>query len=102
MLFRTLSDLEMFTSFCVFRCGGHFAAVALSLQNLLRTRFSWSIEETLLLKWSFAVMQLVFCTLPLRPSPPIVSIERIPQAMNECMKVYLRESKYAAKASGKP
>jgi len=31
MLFRTLSGLEILTSFCVFRCGGPFAAVALSL-----------------------------------------------------------------------
>jgi len=61
MLFGTLSGLEIFTSFGVLRCGGRFAAVALSLQNLFRwkplslpnlfrTRFSWSIE----------VMQLVF------------------------------------------
>jgi hypothetical protein len=29
-----------------FRCSGPFAAKLLSLQNLFRTRFSWSIEET--------------------------------------------------------
>jgi len=29
-----------------FRCSGSLAAKLLSLQNLFRTRFSWSIEET--------------------------------------------------------
>jgi len=44
--FRARSGFEIFTSVCVFRCGCSFGAVALSLQNLFRTRFSWSIKET--------------------------------------------------------
>jgi len=70
MLFRALSGLEIFTSFCAFRCGGTFAAVALSLQNLFRCRISFAVDaagqsktRSWFLKWSFAVMQLVFCTL---------------------------------------
>jgi len=35
------------------------------------------------LKWTFAVMQLVFGTLQQRPSPLIASIERISEAMTE-------------------
>jgi hypothetical protein len=45
MLFRALSGLEIFTSFCVFRCGGPFAAVALSLQNLFRYKTSFAAES---------------------------------------------------------
>ena len=39
MLLRALLGLEIFTSFCIFRCGGPFAVVARSLQNLFYTRF---------------------------------------------------------------
>jgi hypothetical protein len=35
------------------------------------------------LKWIFAVIQLVFCTLRQGRSPPVAIIERIPQAMTE-------------------
>jgi len=44
MLFRALSGMQIFTSFCVFRCGGTFAAVALSLQNLVRCRTSFALD----------------------------------------------------------
>jgi hypothetical protein len=67
MFFRTLSGLEIFTSFCVFRCGGPFAAVARSLQNLCRCRISFALDAAGLSQrrcWFFemdlAVMQLVF------------------------------------------
>jgi hypothetical protein len=59
MLFRTLSCLEIFTSFCVFRCGGPFAAVALSLQNLFRCRTSFALDSAGLSKrpsWFFEVV----------------------------------------------
>jgi hypothetical protein len=39
MLLRLHSGLEIFTSFCIFRCSGPFAAVALALQNLFHTGF---------------------------------------------------------------
>jgi len=76
MLFRTLSGLEIFTSFCVLRYGDPFATVTLSQQNLFRSRTSFAPEPlshwiqlvyqreaSRFLKWTFAVMQLVFCTL---------------------------------------
>ena len=40
-----LSGLEIFTSFCVYRCCGPFAAVALSLQNLFRHRISFAQDS---------------------------------------------------------
>jgi len=90
MLFRTLSGLMIFTSFSVFRCGGPFAAVARSLQNLFRCRISFALNAAGLSKrrsWFFqldlAVIQLVFCTVRQRPSPLFASIERTPEAMNE-------------------
>jgi hypothetical protein len=36
----------------IFRCKTSFAAKPLSLQDLFRTRFSWSIEQTQLVFWS--------------------------------------------------
>jgi hypothetical protein len=58
MLFRTISGLEIFTSFCVLHCGGPFAAVALSLQNLFRCRTSFVLDSAGLSKrrsWFFEV-----------------------------------------------
>jgi hypothetical protein len=58
MLFHTLSGLEIFTSFCVLRCGGPFAAVALSLQNLFCCRMSFALDSAGLSKrrsWFFKV-----------------------------------------------
>jgi hypothetical protein len=42
MLFRAHSGMVICTSFCVFRCSSPFAAVALSLQMLLRFRHRFS------------------------------------------------------------
>jgi hypothetical protein len=85
-----LSGLEIFPSFCVYRCCGPFAAVALSLQNLFRHTTSFAPDSAGLskrrswfLKWSLAGMQLVLYTLWRRPSPLFASIARLPQAINE-------------------
>jgi len=91
-----LSGLDIFTSACVFRCGAQFAAVAVSLQWLFCCKTSFAAQPLShwiqlvcrrdtagFLKWTFAVMQLVICTLRQRPSPPFSSIERIPQTINE-------------------
>jgi hypothetical protein len=62
MLFRALSGLEIFTSFCVFRCGCPLAAVALSLQHLLRCRTYFALDSVGLWKrrsWSF---EMVLCS----------------------------------------
>ena len=59
MLLRALSGLEIFTSFCVFRCGGPLAAVALSLQHLFRCRTCFALDSAGLSKrrsWSFDVV----------------------------------------------
>jgi hypothetical protein len=50
MLFRTLSGLEIFTSFCILHCGGLCTAVALSLQNHFRCRASFTLNSAGLLK----------------------------------------------------
>jgi hypothetical protein len=76
MLFRTLAGLKIFTSFCVSRCSGPFAAVALSLQNLFHCKTSFAAgpvsyliqllyrtDVAGFLKSTFAVGQLVICTL---------------------------------------
>jgi len=61
MLFRTLSGLEIFTSFCVLRCGGLCTAVALSLQNLFRCRASFALGSAGLLKRRSWFFEVDFC-----------------------------------------
>jgi hypothetical protein len=87
MLFRTLSGLEIFTSFYVFRCGGPFVVVALSLQNLFRRRTSFALDLAGRSKRRSWFFEVVLCSdaanLLHHPAATFTSIERIPQAMNE-------------------
>jgi len=62
MLFRALSGMQIFTSFCVFRCGGPFAAVALSLQNLFRCRTSFALDLAGLSKRCSWFIEVVLCS----------------------------------------
>jgi len=52
MLFRALSGLQIFTSFCVYCCGGPFTAVALSQQWVFRCSGSF-VAVALSLQWLF-------------------------------------------------